>query len=156
MTRLVDDGLSGRALQFLLFTLHFSPFLFSRPLLVSMTAEVDGSRSLHFRYHRVEDFFAVKEVCQYTGAIMMTRPCSTVSEQWAPVQRRKRPLEVLFSRNDPSGFVTYNDPIIAPTLKMFKKESARRAEAEQFYDNGFVNERDDSGFISALSNKAVR
>ena len=86
----------------------------------------------------------------------MTRPWSTVLERWAQVQRQKRALEVLFSRNDLVDFVAHNKEILVRGLRMSKKESARRAEAERFYDYSFVKEVDDSGFISALFGKTDR
>ena len=38
----------------------------------------------------------------------------------------------------------------APGTTIFLIDAARRAGLEQFYDNGFVKELDNSGFISAL------
>jgi len=46
-----------------------------------------------------------------------------------------------------------NKEIVARALKMSRRDAARRAEPEHFYDNGFVKELDDSGFISALFGK---
>ena len=46
-----------------------------------------------------------------------------------------------------------NREIVARALKMSRRDAARRAEPEHFYDNGFVKELDDSGFISALFGK---
>ena len=49
-----------------------------------------------------------------------------------------------------------NREIIVRALKMSKRENARRAEPEKFYDNSYVKELDDSGFLSALFGKAER
>ena len=49
-----------------------------------------------------------------------------------------------------------NHEIIAKALQMSKRESTRRAEPEQFYDNGHVKELGDSGFLSALFGRAYR
>ena len=46
-----------------------------------------------------------------------------------------------------------NRDLVARALKMSRRDAARRAEPEQFYDNGLVKELDDSGFISALFGK---
>jgi ABC-type nitrate/sulfonate/bicarbonate transport system substrate-binding protein len=49
-----------------------------------------------------------------------------------------------------------NREIIAKALQMSKRENARRAEPEKFYDNNYVKELDDSGFLSALFGRAER
>lgn len=49
-----------------------------------------------------------------------------------------------------------NREIIAKALQMSKRENARRAEPEKFYDNSYVKELDDSGFLSALFGRAER
>ena len=49
-----------------------------------------------------------------------------------------------------------NREIIAKALQMSKRESARRAEPEKFYDNSYVKELDDSGFLSTLFGRAER
>ena len=46
-----------------------------------------------------------------------------------------------------------NRDLVARALKMSRRDAARRAEPEQFYDNGLVKELDDSGFINALFGK---
>ena len=46
-----------------------------------------------------------------------------------------------------------NREIVARALKMSRRDSARRAEPEQFYDNSLINELEDSGFIGALFGK---
>ena len=46
-----------------------------------------------------------------------------------------------------------NKEIVARALKMSRRDAARRAEPEHFYDNGFIRELDDSGFIGALFGK---
>jgi NitT/TauT family transport system substrate-binding protein len=43
-----------------------------------------------------------------------------------------------------------NKDLVARALKMSRRDAARRAEPEQFYDNGIVKELDDSGFINAV------
>ncbi|MBI4529138.1 MAG: ABC transporter substrate-binding protein [Deltaproteobacteria bacterium] len=43
--------------------------------------------------------------------------------------------------------------IVEKALKMSKKEAARRADPEKFYDNSSVQELDDSGFIASLFGK---
>lgn len=49
-----------------------------------------------------------------------------------------------------------NREIIAKALQTSKRESARRAEPEKFYDNGYVKELADSGFLSTLFGRAER
>jgi len=49
-----------------------------------------------------------------------------------------------------------NREIIVRALKMSKREPARRAEPEKFYDNGYVKDLDDSGFLSALFGRQER
>ena len=49
-----------------------------------------------------------------------------------------------------------NREIIVRALKMSKREAAHRAEPEKFYDNSYVKELDDSGFLSALFRTAER
>jgi NitT/TauT family transport system substrate-binding protein len=49
-----------------------------------------------------------------------------------------------------------NREIIARALQMSKRETARRAEPERFYDNGYIKELDASGFLSGLFGKAER
>ena len=46
-----------------------------------------------------------------------------------------------------------NKEIVARALKLSRRDAARRAEPEHFYDNGFIRELDDSGFIGALFGK---
>jgi len=46
-----------------------------------------------------------------------------------------------------------NREIVARALKMSRRDAARRAEPEQFYDNSLIKELDDSGFIGALFGK---
>ncbi len=46
-----------------------------------------------------------------------------------------------------------NKEIVARALKMSRRDAARRAEPEQFYDNSLIKELDDSGFIGALLGK---
>ena len=46
-----------------------------------------------------------------------------------------------------------NKELVARALRMSRRDAARRAEPEQFYDNSLVKELDDSGFIGALSGK---
>jgi ABC-type nitrate/sulfonate/bicarbonate transport system substrate-binding protein len=46
-----------------------------------------------------------------------------------------------------------NKDLVARALKMSRRDAARRAEPEQFYDNGIVKELDDSDFINALFGK---
>jgi len=46
-----------------------------------------------------------------------------------------------------------NMDIVARALKLSRRDAARRAEPEHFYDNGFIRELDDSGFIGALFGK---
>jgi ABC-type nitrate/sulfonate/bicarbonate transport system substrate-binding protein len=46
-----------------------------------------------------------------------------------------------------------NKEIVGRALKMSRRDAARRADAEQFYDNSLIKELDDSGFISALLGK---
>jgi hypothetical protein len=43
--------------------------------------------------------------------------------------------------------------MVARALKTSKREAARRAEPEQFYDNSLIKELDDSGFIGELTSK---
>ena len=40
--------------------------------------------------------------------------------------------------------------LVARALKTSRREAARRAEAEQFYDNSLIKELDDSGFIATV------
>jgi hypothetical protein len=49
-----------------------------------------------------------------------------------------------------------NREIIVRAVKMSKRENAQRAEPEKFYDNSYVKELDDSGFLSALFGRAER
>ena len=49
-----------------------------------------------------------------------------------------------------------NREIIARALQMSKREPARRAEPERFYDNGYVKELDDSSFLNAVFGRAER
>lgn len=46
-----------------------------------------------------------------------------------------------------------NKEMVAHALRISKREAARRAEPEQFYDNSLIKELDDSGFIGALFGK---
>ena len=43
--------------------------------------------------------------------------------------------------------------IIEAALKLSKRENARTADAEKFYDNGIVKELEASGFIASLFGK---
>ena len=43
--------------------------------------------------------------------------------------------------------------MVARALQTSKREAARRAEPEQFYDNSLIKELDDSGFIAGLTSK---
>lgn len=43
--------------------------------------------------------------------------------------------------------------LVERALKTSRRDGARRAEPEQFYDNSLIKELDDSGFIGALSGK---
>jgi ABC-type nitrate/sulfonate/bicarbonate transport system substrate-binding protein len=49
-----------------------------------------------------------------------------------------------------------NHEIIAKALQLSKKDNARRAEPEKFYDNSYVKELDASGFLNALFGRADR
>ena len=46
-----------------------------------------------------------------------------------------------------------NRDLVARALKTSRRDAARRAEAEQFYDNSLIKELDDSGFIGTLFGK---
>ena len=46
-----------------------------------------------------------------------------------------------------------NREIVARALKTSRRDAARRAEPEHFYDNSLIKELDDSGFIGALFGK---
>jgi len=46
-----------------------------------------------------------------------------------------------------------NKEIVARALKISRRDAARRAEPEQFYDNSLIKELDDFGFIGALLGK---
>jgi NitT/TauT family transport system substrate-binding protein len=49
-----------------------------------------------------------------------------------------------------------NREIVARALQMSKRENARRAEPERFYENAYIKELDASGFLNALFGRAER